>query len=114
MQCFVGIGIGWIMYRTKKYKWMMVFGALIRLIGYGLMIRLRGAANPIVELFIVQLIQGTGSGIVQTIIVVSTQIVVPHKELAQVSALTLLTSFLGSSVGSTSQSKSKKELTMRV
>lgn len=79
----------------------MLSGALIRLIGYALMIRLRGQSNPISELFIVQLIQGTGSGIVQTIIVVSTQIVVPHKELAQISALTLLMSFLGSSIGST-------------
>jgi len=101
MQCFVGIGVGWIMYRTKRYQWMMVAGAVIRIIGYGLMIRLRGANNSTAELFIVQLIQGTGSGFVQTIIIVSTQIVVPHKELAQISSLTLLTSFLGSSIGST-------------
>lgn len=44
---------------------------------------------------------GTGSGVIQTIIVVSTQIVVPHAELAQISSLTLLTSFLGSSIGAT-------------
>lgn len=101
MQCLVGIGVGWIMYRTKKYQWMMIAGAIIRLIGYGLMIRLRGANNSTAELFIVQLIQGTGSGVIQTIIIVSTQIVVPHTELAQISSLTLLTSFLGSSIGST-------------
>lgn len=101
MQCLVGIGVGWVMYRSRRYQWMMVAGALIRLIGYGLMIRLRGANNSTAELFIVQLIQGAGSGVVQTIIVVSTQIVVPHAELAQISSLTLLTSFLGSSIGST-------------
>lgn len=101
MQCLVGIGVGWVMYRTRRYKWMMIAGAILRLIGYGIMLRLRGASNSTTELFIVQLIQGTGSGVVQTIIVVSTQIVVPHAELAQISSLSLLTSFLGSSIGST-------------
>ena len=51
------------------------------------------------ELFVVQAVQGIGSGIVETIVLVSAQIVVPHAELAQISSLVLLIGFLGSAVG---------------
>lgn len=99
-QCLFGIVAGAIMYKTRRYKYLLVAGAVIRLVGYGVMIRLRGSDNSTAELFVVQLIQGMGSGFIQQIVVVSAQIVVPHAELAQVSALVLLTSFLGSAVGS--------------
>lgn len=62
------------------------------------MIRLRGAENSVAELFIVQLTQGIGSGIIQTSVLVSAQIQVPHKEMAQITALVICCSFLGSSV----------------
>lgn len=99
VQCLVGIGAGAIMYKTRRYKWLMTSGVLMRLIGYGVMIRLRGAQNSTAELFIVQCIQGWGSGIVSTLNVVAAQIEVPHWELAQMSSLVLLTSFLGSAIG---------------
>lgn len=98
-QCLTGILGGLIMLRTRKYKWLLMAAVIIRLIGYGVMIRLRGADNPTAELFIVQLIQGVGSGIIQTAVIVSAQIVVPHAEMAQITALVLCCSFLGSSVG---------------
>ncbi|KAL3422603.1 ENB1 protein [Phlyctema vagabunda] len=100
VQCLVGIGAGAIMYRTRRYKWLMISGIAVRLIGYGIMIRLRGAKNSTAELFIVQCVQGWGSGIVATLAVVAAQIQVPHAELAQISSLVLLSTFLGSSVGS--------------
>ncbi|KAE9406915.1 MFS general substrate transporter [Gymnopus androsaceus JB14] len=99
VQCLVGIFAGWIMYRTRRYKYLVCVGVVIRIIGYGIMMRLRGQYNTNAELFIVQCIQGIGSGIIQTIVVVSAQISVSHKELAQISSLVLLTSFLGSAVG---------------
>ena len=99
VQCLIGIGAGAVMYKTRRYKWIMVSGVLVRLIGYGLMIRFRGARNSTAELFIVQCVQGWGSGIVSTLNVVAAQIEVPHSELAQVSSLVLLTTFLGSAVG---------------
>ncbi|KAF2089532.1 MFS general substrate transporter [Saccharata proteae CBS 121410] len=98
-QCLFGILAGYIMYRTFRYKALVLIGVVIRLVGYGVMIRLRGASNSTAELFTVQLIQGIGSGLIQQIVVVSAQIVVPHAELAQVSALVLLSTFLGSAVG---------------
>jgi MFS family permease len=74
-------------------------GVIIRLVGYGVMIRLRGAENSMAELFTVQLIQGIGSGIIQTAVLVSAQIMVPHAQLAQMTALVICCSFLGSSIG---------------
>ncbi|KAI0702931.1 major facilitator superfamily domain-containing protein [Cerioporus squamosus] len=99
-QCLFGIVAGAIMYKTRRYKSLIIAGAVVRLVGYGVMIRLRGSDNSTAELFVVQLIQGIGSGFIQQIVVVAAQIVVPHAELAQVSALVLLTSFLGSAIGS--------------
>ncbi|KAK7525312.1 MFS general substrate transporter [Phyllosticta citriasiana] len=99
-ECLAGIIAGIIMYKTRRYKWLTMLGVIVRCIGYGAMIRLRGAHNSTAELFIVQLIQGIGSGFIQQIALVAAQVVVPHAELAQISSLVLLISFLGSAVGS--------------
>lgn len=99
-QCLAGIVAGVIMLKTHRFKWLLMAAALIRLIGYGIMIRLRGSDNSQAELFIVQLIQGVGSGIIQTGVLVSAQIQVPHSQMAQMTALIICCSFLGSSIGS--------------
>lgn len=99
-QCLIGIVAGAIMYRTREYKWLMLSGVVVRTIGYGIMIRLRGFHNSTAELFAVQCIQGWGSGIVATLAVVVAQIHVPHAQLAQMSSLALLFSFVGSAIGS--------------
>jgi MFS family permease len=98
-QCVFGIVAGFIMLKTRRYKWLLMGAVTIRLVGYGVMIRLRGANISRAELFIVQLIQGIGSGIVQTAVLVSAQIMVPHAEMAQITALVICCSFLGSSIG---------------
>ncbi|KAK0652765.1 putative transporter [Cercophora newfieldiana] len=98
-QCFAGIIAGWIMYRTGYYKWLTAGGAVVRLIGYGLMFRLRGHQNSIAELFIQQFIQGIGSGIIHATLLVPPQIVVPRAQIAQILSLTLSVAFLGKSVG---------------
>ncbi|QKX60392.1 uncharacterized protein TRUGW13939_07537 [Talaromyces rugulosus] len=100
MQALTGIIVGLVMYKTRSYKWLCVAGAAIRLLGYGVMIRLRTNGSSIAELFIVQLVQGLGSGVIETAIVVAAQIVVPHAELAQVTALISLAAYLGSAIGS--------------
>lgn len=100
MQVLSGAVCGYAMYRTWRYKWLLVLGVLIRLVGYGAMLRLRGAANSTAELFAVQLIQGTGSGLVLTVILVVAQIVVPRADLAQSTALALQFVYLGNALGS--------------
>ncbi|KAI0477094.1 siderochrome-iron transporter [Xylariaceae sp. FL0804] len=101
MQTFVGIFAGWYMLRTGRYKWLVMGGAVARLVGYGVMIRLRGPGCTLGELFGQQVIQGVGSGIIQTCLLVPPQVVVPRRQIAQVLALVFSLSFLGSSVGST-------------
>ncbi|OKL57386.1 hypothetical protein UA08_07410 [Talaromyces atroroseus] len=98
--CFTGMLVGLVMYKTRSYKWILVGGAAIRMIGYGVMIRLRTNDSSTAELFVVQLIQGLGSGIIETVMIVAAQIVVPHAELAQVTALISLGAFLGDGIGS--------------
>lgn len=90
VQCLCGIIGGLIMWKTRSYKWLMVAGTVIKLIGFGLMVRLRGSSNSWAELFVVQAIQGVGSGLIEIIIIVGAQIVVPRVEQAQVTALVLL------------------------
>ncbi|KAK0731938.1 major facilitator superfamily domain-containing protein [Lasiosphaeris hirsuta] len=99
VQCLAGILAGWIMLLTGRYKWLTAGGAVIRLIGYGLMFRLRGHQNSIAELFIQQVIQGIGSGIIHASLLVPPQTVVPREQIAQVLSLTLSVAFLGKSVG---------------
>lgn len=99
MQCLSGIIAGTLMLWTRRYKWLIFVGAVVRLIGYGIMIRLRGASNSMFELFFVQIIQGIGSGIMQTNLLVPAQISVPHGQMPQITALVVCFSFLGSSVG---------------
>ncbi|RHZ51664.1 putative siderochrome-iron transporter [Aspergillus thermomutatus] len=100
MQALAGMGIGLLMYRLRRYKWIAVAGAIVRMIGYGLMIRLRTNTSSLAELFIVQLVQGLGSGIIETISIVAAQICVTHSELAQVTSLVMLGSFVGNAIGS--------------
>lgn len=100
VQALLGIVVGLVLARTRRYKWILVGALVVRTIGYGVMVRLRGENNSDAELFVVQAIQGIGSGVVSTICFVAPQIVVPHAELAQMSALVLLAAFLGSGVGS--------------
>ncbi|KAL4804713.1 major facilitator superfamily domain-containing protein [Aspergillus unguis] len=99
-QALTGMATGLIMYRYRTYKWIGVLGAVIRMVGYGVMVRLRTNESSIAELFVVQLVQGLGSGIIETIIIVAAQISVPHAELAQVTSLVMLGTFLGNGIGS--------------
>ena len=98
-QCLCAILAGLVMAKTRSFKYLAIAGAVIRTVGYGIMLRLRGANNGNAELFVVQAVQGIGSGIVQGVLLVPAQISVPHAQLAQITALVITTSFVGSSIG---------------
>jgi hypothetical protein len=53
MQCLTGMVAGLFMYWFRSYKWLGVTGAVLRLVGYSVMIRLRTNHSSIAELFIV-------------------------------------------------------------
>lgn len=97
--CLVGLLAGIVMYRMRSYKRMAVIASIVRFIGYALMTRLRTADSSDFELFLVQFIQGIGTGIIEVTTFVAAQIVVPHSELAQVTALASLGSHLGDAIG---------------
>ncbi|KAJ5183409.1 siderochrome-iron transporter [Penicillium capsulatum] len=99
MQCLMAIIAGVLMMWSRRYKWLLIVGAIVRVVGYGMMIRLRGASNSVFELFVVQVIQGIGSGVMQTNLLVPSQISVPHAQMPQITALVVCFSFLGSSIG---------------
>ncbi len=99
----VGMVFGLIMWKTRYYKWWLMAGCVVRIIGYGVMFRIRdtkfGATTPMAELFVVQVLQGCGDGIVQTGGYIAATINVQHKETAQIVALIVLVGMLGQSIG---------------
>lgn len=97
---FVGMIFGFIMWKTRHYKWWIMLGCAVRLIGYAVMFRIRSETNPpYAELYLVQVVQGLGDGLVQTGGFVAATVNVPHSEAAQMTALTVLVGILGQSVG---------------
>lgn len=98
-QCLVGILAGWAVGKTRRYKWMAVAGCVVRLVGYGLMARLRGSDNSVGEIFVVQIIQGIGSGMLSATLLVPAQAVAPHAEMPQITALIICFAFVGGSLG---------------
>ncbi|VUC35421.1 unnamed protein product [Clonostachys rosea] len=99
-QVVIGIPAGLLVYKLKKYKWVLIAGAAIRIVGYGVMLRLGGAKNPVAELYIAQVVQDIGSGILESLMVVAVQVAVPHSELAQATSVFSLFRFTGAAVGS--------------
>lgn len=97
----VGPVVGLIQRRTHRYKSMMVFGAIARMIGYGILVN--GGSGSMTQdtgrLVAAQLVFCLGSFNVVGARV-GTQAAVPHEDMATVIALLALWSTLGSSVGS--------------
>lgn len=90
---------GVIMRFTHRFKWLLVFGLVVRLIGVGIMIHSRGARGSAAELVITQIIQGFGGGIASITTGVGAQASVPHRDVAIVTALVLLVTEIGGVVG---------------
>lgn len=96
---FVGMLVGAILYKMRRFKWIIMCGLVIRVIGYGLMFRVRTSNPSNIEIFVIQAIQGVGDGIVQSGGYVAATINVPHQETAQMAALIVTIGMLGTSVG---------------
>ncbi|KIW39024.1 uncharacterized protein PV06_08841 [Exophiala oligosperma] len=96
----IGPVVGLIQRCTHRYKNLMVFGAVARMVGYGLLIRSDGKmVQDTPRLVIAQLIFCLGSFNVVGARVGS-QASVPHEDMATIIALLTLWSTLGSSLGS--------------
>jgi len=95
-----GILGGAIMWGTQRFKYMLLIGLLIRLLGVGLMIKARSATGNTAELVMCQVLQGLGGGFAAIAIQVSAQAAVQHADVATVTAMVLLITEVGNSVGS--------------
>jgi hypothetical protein len=99
--CLVVFGImaGAIAAATKRFKWLLVFGCCIRLLGLGLMIRYRDAASSTVQVVFPQVLQGLGGGFMGILLQVGAQVSVKHQDVAIVTAFVLLWTEIGGACG---------------
>ncbi len=95
-----GIMAGTIAGLTCRYKWQMVIGACIRLLGLGLMLRYRDAGSSTAQIIIPQVLQGLGGGMLGVLLQLAAQVNVPHQDVAMVTAFVLLLTEIGGAVGS--------------
>lgn len=74
-------------------------GAVVRTIGYGMMMRWRSTGTSRAEMFIIQIIQGLGSGCITIPAFVVATVSVIHKDVAQMTAFAVLVQTIGGSIG---------------
>ncbi|KAL1747554.1 major facilitator superfamily domain-containing protein [Schizophyllum fasciatum] len=94
-----GITAGLLMRFFKSYKIILVVGLCIRLLGAGLMIHSRGANASDAEVVWTQILQGMGGGIAAVAIQVGAQASVTHADVAMATAVVLLVTEIGGSIG---------------
>lgn len=94
-----GILAGFISLGTKNYKWVLVTGAAIRILGIGLMIKYREAGSSNVQAVFPQVLQGMGGGFLGITLQVAAQVSVRHQDVATVTAYFLLLTEIGGACG---------------
>ncbi|CBQ69227.1 probable siderophore iron transporter mirC [Sporisorium reilianum SRZ2] len=94
-----GIAAGFISLGTKNYKWVMVSGACIRMLGIGLMIKYRNAGSSNFQAVMPQVLQGMGGGFLGITLQVAAQVSVRHQDVATVTAYFLLLTEIGGACG---------------
>ncbi|KAG9258795.1 major facilitator superfamily domain-containing protein [Emericellopsis atlantica] len=96
----LGPFVGLLQRKTHHYKTMMIFGAVARIIGYGILVQPSGnMTQDTARLVVAQLIYCLSSFNVVGARV-GTQASVPHEDMASIISVLTLWSTLGSSVGS--------------
>ena len=96
-----GVIAGMIIFYSRRYKYLTVCGAGIRLLAYGLMIRYRHDGTTMVQAVWPQILLGMGGGMVGDVITISSQVTVRHQDVAMVTAVVMLFQSIGQSIGTT-------------
>ncbi|KZV82502.1 drug:h+ antiporter [Exidia glandulosa HHB12029] len=96
---FFGILAGAIQFSTRRVRWLLIVGLIIRLVAVGAMIKTKGAHGSTFGLVFTQIIQGAGGGIAAVTAQVAAQGSVPHQEMAAVTAMVLLFAEIGGAIG---------------
>lgn len=94
-----GIAAGALSWWLKRYKWILVAGCCIRLLGVGLMIRYRDPSSSTVQVVFPQVLQGLGGGMMGVTLQVAAQVSVRHQYVAMVTAFVLLMTEIGGACG---------------
>lgn len=94
-----GIAAGILSWWLKRYKWILIGGSCIRLLGIGLMIRYREASSSTFQIVMPQVIQGLGGGLLGVTLQVAAQVSVRHQYVAMVTAFVLLMTEIGGACG---------------
>ncbi|KIK94500.1 hypothetical protein PAXRUDRAFT_33484 [Paxillus rubicundulus Ve08.2h10] len=96
---FFGILAGVSMHLMHRYKYVLVFGLVVRLVGVAMMMHSRGANASDAELVWTQILQGLGGGLAAVSAQVGAQAAVPHADVAIIIAIVLLLTEIGGAVG---------------
>ncbi|KAF9443003.1 drug:h+ antiporter [Macrolepiota fuliginosa MF-IS2] len=94
-----GILAGLSMHFLHRYKYILIVGLAIHLLGCGLMIHSRGANASDAEIVWSQVLQGIGGGFAAVASQVAAQASVPHADMAMITAVVLLVTEIGGSIG---------------
>lgn len=94
-----GIAAGALAYFFRRYKWILLAGCCIRLLGIGLMIRYRTPDSSVVQVVWPQVLQGMGGGLMGVTLQVAAQVSVRHQYVAMVTAFVLLMTEIGGACG---------------
>lgn len=96
---FFAIMAGAIQFSTRRLRWLLLAGVVIRLAAVGAMIKTKGAHGSTFGLVFTQVMQGAGGGIAALSTQVAAQGSVPHQDMAAVTAMILLFSEIGNAIG---------------
>ncbi|WFD20358.1 hypothetical protein MCAP1_002602 [Malassezia caprae] len=94
-----GFLVGIVIAYTRRFKYFLVAGCCLRLLGYGLMVRYRHVGTSMAQAVWPQIIQGMGGAFMGEILTLSAQITVRHQDVSMVTAVVLTLFTLGNSVG---------------
>lgn len=98
--CIWNIGVGWLIRKTDRFKWLALVALPVQLVGGGLMIIFRQPHTPIFYVILCQVLIAIGGGTLVVTLQMSVMAVAQHGEVASLIALLSLSAALGSGVGS--------------
>lgn len=96
---FFGIIAGFIVVYLRRFKWILVFGSGVRLLGTGIMMRYRKADTTTAQAVWPQILQGLGGGVQGVLLETASQIAVRHQDVSMVLAAVLMIFELGGAIG---------------
>lgn len=97
---FAAIITGLVVVFLRRFKWILVSGSCVRLLGTGLMIRYRSGGTTVAQAVWPQILQGLGGGVQGVLLETASQISVRHQDVSMVLAAVLMIFEIGGAIGS--------------